>query len=354
MLRGDASPTGQLGPTTCTSGWAAAFRSSADDLMHLLAPRWGRRTAATRDAGPDGRRPRRRTASGPRPSASGALDSWLDPDVADARARLHAGLIPSRDDDAGRASSAPEQPTAGPDGDAYDVTRRPSPAGAPDRPTASGQPDACPSSPTPTPRISRHEPSAVSRRLALRQRASPHRPRGRLRRALRRVQPLHADGGPRRADGLRHRRARHPDPDRGRRGRGHSPGARRREPPGDRGGPRRTRGLLRPLHPHHHAQPHRGGAGAVHRRLRQRLLHREDHVRCDQPVDRDAPCPTATSRAPARSADTRAPAATSATTAATSSTRPTSGTPARGSTARSRSSSRPSTSSSTCRRWPTR
>ena len=49
----------------------------------------------------------------------------------------------------------------------------------------------------------------------------------------------------------------------------------------------------------------------------------EDDDGRDQPVDRAARCPTATSRAPARSAATTAPAATSATTAATSSTRST-------------------------------
>ncbi len=61
----------------------------------------------------------------------------------------------------------------------------------------------------------------------------------------------------------------------------------------------------------------------VHHRARQRLHDRADHARRDLPVDRAAPCPTGTSRAPARSAATTAPAATSATTAATSSTRPT-------------------------------
>ena len=64
-----------------------------------------------------------------------------------------------------------------------------------------------------------HEQDPVRRRLAVCQRPAPHRPRGRFRRALRRVQPLHADGGPRRAHGLRHRRARHADPGRGRRAR---------------------------------------------------------------------------------------------------------------------------------------
>ena len=62
--------------------------------------------------------------------------------------------------------------------------------------------------------------------------------------------------------------------------------------------------LLRPLHPHHHAQPPRGGAGAVPRRLRQRLLRRADDVRRDLARRPAAPCPTATSRAPARSAAT--------------------------------------------------
>ena len=43
-------------------------------------------------------------------------------------------------------------------------------------------------------------------------------------------------------------------------------GARGREPPGHRRGPRRPRAVLRPLHPHHDAQPLRRGAGAVPRR----------------------------------------------------------------------------------------
>ena len=58
-------------------------------------------------------------------------------------------------------------------------------------------------------------------------------------------------------------------------------------------------------------------------RLRQRLLRRADHQGRDLARRPGAPCPTATSRAPARSAGTTARAATSATTAATSSTRPT-------------------------------
>ena len=49
----------------------------------------------------------------------------------------------------------------------------------------------------------RHESCPVRRRLAVRQRPAPHRPRGRFRRALRRVQQVHADGRPRRPDGLR-------------------------------------------------------------------------------------------------------------------------------------------------------
>ena len=65
---------------------------------------------------------------------------------------------------------------------------------SPDRPAR--QPDC------PLTRLA-HEQSAVRRRLAVRQRPAPHRPRGRFRRALRRLQPLHADGRARRADGLR-------------------------------------------------------------------------------------------------------------------------------------------------------
>ena len=66
----------------------------------------------------------------------------------------------------------------------------------------------------------RDDPSHPDRaRLAVRQRAPPHRPCLRLRRAVRHVQPVPADGGEPGADGQRHRRARHPDPG-GRRRRG--------------------------------------------------------------------------------------------------------------------------------------
>ena len=87
----------------------------------------------------------------------------------------------------------------------------------------------------------------------------------------------------------------------------------------------------------------------------QRLHGRADHPGARSARRPGAPCPTATSRAPARSAATPTRAATSATTAATSSTPTDLINPrSRRSTARRRSSSRPSTSSSTCRRSPTR
>ena len=66
-------------------------------------------------------------------------------------------------------------------------------------------------------------------------------------------------------------------------------GARRPEPPADRRGPRRARAHLRPLHPHDDAQPPRRRAGAVPRRLRERLLRRADDVRRDLAVDRPHP-----------------------------------------------------------------
>ena len=63
---------------------------------------------------------------------------------------------------------------------------------------------------------------ADRRRVALRERPPAHRPRVRLRCALRRVLPLPADGRQPGPHGLRDRRARHPDPGPGRR-RGHHP-----------------------------------------------------------------------------------------------------------------------------------
>ena len=59
-------------------------------------------------------------------------------------------------------------------------------------------------------RVGRYEfARADRRRLAVRQRPAAHRSRLRLRGSLRRLLPVHADERPRRADGLRHRRARH-------------------------------------------------------------------------------------------------------------------------------------------------
>ena len=133
------------------------------------------------------------------------------------------------------------------------------------------------------------EQDPVRRRLAVCQRPAPHRPRGRFRRALRRVQPLHADGGPRRAHGLGHRRARHADPGRGR------PAGRRGARPGGqeqrhhRPGPRRPRAVLRPVHPHHDRQPLQRRAGAVQRRAQERLHGRADDVRRHLAVDRPHP-----------------------------------------------------------------
>ena len=131
-------------------------------------------------------------------------------------------------------------------------------------------------------------------------------------------------------------------------------GARRHQPPADLRGLRRARAHLRPLHPDHDAQPPRRGPGAVPRRLRERLLRRADDVRRDLAVHRAHPArplhrghlPDLRVRRRARRPvrQLRQPA------------RP--GGPDRtrraGSTARRRSSSRPSTSSSTCRRWPRR
>ena len=80
-----------------------------------------------------------------------------------------------------------------------------------------------------------HEfPRADRRGVALRQRPPAHRPRLRLRCALRRLLPLPADGGRRGAHGLGHRRARHPDPGAGRRGGAHPARARRQVQPRDR------------------------------------------------------------------------------------------------------------------------
>ena len=171
---------------------------------------------------------------------------------------------------------------------------------------------------------SRHEQSAVRRRLAVRQRPAPHRPRGRFRRALRRLQPLHADGRPRRADGLGHRRARHPDPGRRRQGRRHAARARRHQQPDDRARTCTPSGLSYDLFTRTTTlQPPRGRAGDVPHRAPQRLHGRAHHEGRDLAVDGPHAARTATSRAPARSAATPRPAATSATTAATSSTPPT-------------------------------
>jgi len=56
--------------------------------------------------------------------------------------------------------------------------------------------------------------------VAVRERPAPHRPRGGLRRPVGRLRPLPPPPGRRRADGERHRRARHADHGRGRRGGG--------------------------------------------------------------------------------------------------------------------------------------
>ncbi len=86
----------------------------------------------------------------------------------------------------------------------------------------------------------RDDPSHPDRaRLAVRQRAPPHRPCLRLRPAVRHVQPVPADGGEPGADGQRHRRARDADPGRRRRRGADHPPARRPLQPGDRGGPAR-------------------------------------------------------------------------------------------------------------------
>ena len=124
--------------------------------------------------------------------------------------------------------------------------------------------------------------------------------------------------------------------------------------PGHRRGPAAARPVVRPVHPHHHDQPLRGGAGDVPRPARQRLRLPADHAGRDLARPPAGRCPTATSRAPARSAGTterprrpvrqlRQPAGPD---------RPDQPALA-GSTARRRSSSRPSTTSSTCRPSPT-
>ena len=66
-------------------------------------------------------------------------------------------------------------------------------------------------------------------------------------------------------------------------------GPRRPQQRGDRGGPARPRALLRPVHPHHDAQPLPGGAGDVPHRAPQRLHRRADHPGGDQPLDRAHP-----------------------------------------------------------------
>ncbi len=135
----------------------------------------------------------------------------------------------------------------------------------------------------------RHDQDPHRGRLALRQRPSSHRPCRRLRRALRRLQPLHADGGSRRADGERHRRARHADPGPGRAGGCVAARAGRPLQPHDRRGPARSRPVLRPVHPHHHPQPLHRCAEAVPHRPRQRLHDRADHHRGGLAVHRAHP-----------------------------------------------------------------
>ena len=78
--------------------------------------------------------------------------------------------------------------------------------------------------------------------------------------------------------------------------------------------------VLRPVHPDDDAQPLPRRAGSLQAAGRQRLCVQQTRHGGDLAVDRDARCPTATSRAPARSAGSTVHAATSATTAATSST----------------------------------
>ena len=132
-----------------------------------------------------------------------------------------------------------------------------------------------------------HERSRADRRgVALRQRPAAHRPRVRLRCALRRLLALPADGRQPGAHGVGHRRARHADPGAGRRRGLDAPRARRQVLAGDPGRPRRARPVVRPVHAHEHRQPPPRHAGPLHRAVEQRLRpHREDPRR-DQPVDR--------------------------------------------------------------------
>ena len=174
------------------------------------------------------------------------------------------------------------------------------------------------------PRILAHESCPVRRRLAVRQRPAPHRPRGRVRRALRRVQPVHADGRARRAHGQRHRRARHADPRRCRRG-----GRQRR-----RSSPTSYNaviaqdltdlGLSYDLFTRTTTRNHYAVVQELFTSVcAQRLHGRADDPRRDQPVDRPHPArPLHRGHLPDLRLRPR-PAATSATTAATSSTPPT-------------------------------
>ena len=65
-----------------------------------------------------------------------------------------------------------------------------------------------------------------------------------------------------------------------------------------------ARALLRPLHPHHDPQPLRGRAGAVRDRATATATWSSRRRTARSPRRPAAPCPTATSRAPARSAGT--------------------------------------------------
>ena len=168
-----------------------------------------------------------------------------------------------------------------------------------------------------------HVPAHLDRpRVALRQRPPPHRARLRIRRAVRHVQPLPADGGQQGADGAA----------------APTSTARPIQVQADKEGvtarelaDRYNRVIVEDLPALGLSydlftrtttrQPLRRRAGDLQGSLRQRLHlpARPRWARSRRPPA--APCPTATSRAPARSAATTAPAATSATTAATSSTR---------------------------------
>ena len=132
------------------------------------------------------------------------------------------------------------------------------------------------------------------------------------------------------------------------------PRAGRQVQPGDRRRPLRPRPVVRPLHPHHHRQPLRAWCRRCSRPAAATATWSSRRRRPPSAPRPGAPCPTATSRAPAPSAGTPRRAATSATTAATSSTRPTSSTRGPRSTGRPRSSGTPSTGSSTCPRSPRR